>query len=120
MGPISVSLDFFMTGKRVADLMSKNVLSCAPGLPIRSAARLMARGRVSSIVVTENVLYPMGIVTDNDLRSKVLAVGLSPGADISRIMNSPVITVEPDAYVFDALLTMSRHGIPPQAGLPHP
>jgi CBS domain-containing protein len=111
MGQISVSLEFFMTGKRVADLMSKNVLTCAPGLSIRSAARLMAQRRVSSIVVTGNVLYPMGIVTDNDLRTKVLAVGLSPDTTISRIMNHPVITIAPDAFAFDALLTMSRHGV---------
>ena len=108
---ISFSPDFFLTGKRVADLMSKNVLTCAPGLSIRSATRLMAQRRVSSIVVTGNILYPMGIVTDNDLRTKVLAVGLSPEADIASIMTYPVITIAPDAYAFDALLSMSRHGV---------
>ena len=111
MGQISISLDLFMTGKRVADLMSKDVLTCAPGLSIRAAARLMAQRRVGSIVVTGSVLYPMGIVTDNDLRSKVLAVGLDPAAAVSRIMNHPVITIDPDAYAFDALLAMSRHGV---------
>lgn len=111
MGSISVSLDFFMTGKRVADMMSKDVLTCDPGVSIRSAARLMSQRRVSSIVVTGNALHPMGIVTDNDLRTKVLTVGLSPDAGISRIMNQPVISIAPDAYAFDALLSMSSHGV---------
>jgi len=111
MGQISVSLDLFMTGKRVADLMSKNVLTCDPGLSIRAAARLMAQRCVSSIVVTGSVLHPMGILTDNDLRTKVLAAGLNPEAAVSRIMNHPVITIAPDAYAFDALFLMSRHGV---------
>jgi len=111
IGQISFSLDLFMTGKRVADLMSKDVLTCAPGLSIRTAARLMAQRRVSSIVATGNVLYPMGIVTDNDLRTKVIAAGLDPEAAVSRIMNYPVITIASDAYAFDAILSMSRHGV---------
>ncbi len=111
MGPISISLDLYMTGKRAADLMSKDLLTCAPDLSIRTAARLMAQRRVSSIVVTEDVLHPIGIVTDNDLRSKVLAVDLDPETAVSKIMNHPVITITADAYAFDALLSMSRHGV---------
>jgi len=111
IGDSAFNLDVFMTGKRVADLMSKNVLTCTPGVSVQTAARLMAQRRVSSIVVSGNSLHPLGVVTDNDLRTKVLAAGLSPEVSVTAIMSRPVQTITSDAYSFDALLTMSRHGI---------
>ena len=106
-----INLDVYMTGKRVADLMSKNVVTCEPGVSVQTAARRMAQRRVSSIVVSGNSLHPLGVVTDNDLRTKVLAAGLSPEVSVTAIMSRPVQTITSDAYSFDALLTMSRHGI---------
>ena len=111
IGESAVNLDVFMTGKRVAELMSKNVLTCAPGVSVQTAARLMAQHRVSSIVVSGNRLHPLGIVTDNDLRTKVLAVGLSPEVSVTGLMSRPVQTITSDSYSFDALLSMSRHGV---------
>ncbi len=112
--PISqcaISLEVFLTGKRVADIMNRNLLTCAPYISVQSAAKMMARRRVSSIVVTGNGLYALGIMTDNDLRTKVLAAGLSPEVPVAGIMSQPVQTVSPQADAFDALLTMSRHGV---------
>ena len=106
-----INLDVYMTGKRVADLMSKNVVTCEPGVSVQTAARRMAQRRVSSIVVSGNSLHPLGIVTDNDLRTKVLAAGLSPEVAVTGIMSRPVQTITSDSYSFDALLKMSRHGV---------
>ncbi len=111
IGESAVNLEVFMTGKRVADLMNKNVLTCAPGVSVKTAARLMAQRRVSSIVVSGNSLHPLGIVTDNDLRTKVLAAGLSPDVLVTGIMSRQVQTINSDSYSFDALLSMSRHGV---------
>ncbi len=91
--------------------MNKNLLTCAPYISVQAAAKMMARRRVSSIVVTGNGLYPLGIMTDNDLRTKVLAAGLSPEVAVAGIMSQPVQTVSPEADAFEALLTMSRHGV---------
>lgn len=111
IGQMAINLDMFMTGKRVADLMSKNVLTCAPDVSVRTAARLMAQHRVSSIVITGNSRYPIGILTDNDLRTKVLAADVSPEVAVAEIMSQPVHTVAPNAYAFDVLLSLSRHGV---------
>jgi len=111
IGQSAISLEVFLAGKRVADIMNKDLLTCAPYISVQSAAKLMARRRVSSIVVTGNGLYPLGIMTDNDLRTKVLAAGLSPEVAVAGIMSQPVQTVSPEADAFEALLTMSRHGV---------
>jgi CBS domain-containing protein len=111
IGQSAISLEAFLTGKRVADIMNKNLLTCAPYISVQSAATMMAQRRVSSIVATGNGLYPLGIMTDNDLRTKVLAAGLSPEVAVARVMSQPVQTVSPEADAFDALLAMSRQGV---------
>ena len=111
IGESAVNLNLFMTGKHVADLMSKNVLTCEPDMSVQAAARRMAQRRVSSIVVSGDGLHPLGIVTDNDLRTKVLAAGLSPEVSVTRIMSRPVQTITTNSDSFDALLAMSSHGV---------
>jgi len=85
IGQNTINLDAFMSGKNVADLMSKDVLTCTPEVSAQTAARLMAQHRVSSIVVSGNGIHPLGIVTDNDLRNNVLAAGLSGETAVSTI-----------------------------------
>ena len=111
IGQSAISLEVFLSGKQVADIMHRDILTCAPNTSVQAAAKMMARRRVSSIVVTGNGLYPLGIMTDNDLRTKVLAAGLSPEVAVAGIMTQPVHTVSPAADAFDALLTMSRNGV---------
>ncbi len=111
IGQSAISLEVYLTGKRVADIMKKDILTCAPNRTVQDAAKMMAGRRVSSIVVTGNGLYPLGIMTDNDLRTKVLAAGLSPEVAVAGIMTQPVHTVSPDADAFEALLIMSHNGV---------
>jgi len=111
IGQSAISLEAFLAGKRVADLMNKNLLTCTPNISVQSAAQMMAQSRVSSVVITGNGLYPLGIMTDNDLRTKVLAAGLSPEVEVSGIMSQPVQVVSPETDAFDALLAMSRHDV---------
>jgi CBS domain-containing protein len=55
---------------------------------------------------------PTGIVTDRDLRGKVVAQGRDPVATAAAdVMSTPLITVETGAYGFEALLEMTRRGI---------
>ena len=72
--------------------ISESVLTCQPNCSISKAASLMAQSQVSSIVITNADGFPLGILTDKDLRSRVLAVGLDPNHPVSKIMTSPVIT----------------------------
>ncbi len=95
-----LDIDMFLTGKRVSELMAGDVLTCGLKTTARQAARKMKRCRVGSVVVTDDTGKPAGIVTDADLRNKILADGLSP--------QTPVCTISPRAYTFDALLEMSR------------
>jgi CBS domain-containing protein len=96
---------------RVADLMSADVLTCPPEVSIREAALRMTRRRVGSVVVTDPAGRPLGLVTDTDLRVRVLAEGIAPERPVSEIMSRPPLSISSQAYAFEAILDMTRHGV---------
>jgi CBS domain-containing protein len=104
-------VDTFMTGKRVRDLMSTMPLSCRRQTPVREAAGMMKQRGVGSIVVVNPDGMPEGILTDADLRSKIIADGRSLDTPVSQVMSTPIRTVSPRAFSFDALLDMSHFGV---------
>ena len=55
---------------------SEKALTCNPEQSIQQAAALMTGKQVSSIVVCQEDLLPLGIITEKDLRSKVVAKGM--------------------------------------------
>jgi CBS domain-containing protein len=59
----------------------------------------------------DDVGAPIGIVTDSDLRVKVLAAGLASTTRVADIMSSPLLSVDPARPAFDALLEMTRRNI---------
>jgi CBS domain-containing protein len=95
--------------RRVATLIRTPPLLCSADEPIREAARQMtARGASAALVQSGETL---GIVTDRDLRSRVVAAGVSPGAPVSAIMTAPVYTVRADSLGGDVLLDMLDRGV---------
>ncbi len=76
---------------------------------VREAAERMVAERVSSLLVL--LLDGTAIVTDRDLRSRVLAEGLGPDTRIADVLTSPVVTVAEDEPAEEALLLMLEHGV---------
>ncbi|GAA0877851.1 DUF294 nucleotidyltransferase-like domain-containing protein [Algoriphagus jejuensis] len=88
---------------------SEKVLKCSPDTTIQHAAKLMADTQVSSIVVCDQNDFPQGILTDKDLRSRVLAPGISTKNPVWAVMTSPVITRKKQDGFSHIYLTMIRH-----------
>ncbi len=90
---------------RLEQLASKPAIMISTGSSIRDAARQMAQRRISSLLVgTADRLE--GIVTDRDLRNKVLAEDLDPAVAVDAIMSPQPITLGARQTAFDALLCM--------------
>lgn len=106
-----LTLDAALVRSRVAEVMASDPLTCLPATPVRAAAHRMSIRQVSSIIVTEESGHPIGVLTDQDLRGRVLALGRSADRPVAEFMSAPVHEISPDAYAFEALLAMSRHGI---------
>lgn len=52
-----------------------------------------------------------GIVTDHDMRARVVARQLDPARPVAEVMTAPVRTIGPDALVIEAMLTMGEIGV---------
>jgi len=89
----------------------RQVTTCSPEDPLVTVAATMREQNISSVVVCVDGA-PVGIVTDRDLRNKVVASGTDPGAlAVRQVMNAPLVTVGEGEFLFEALYRMSRHGI---------
>ena len=95
---------------RISSLISEKMVSIDCHSTIQQAAVLMSAKRVSSLIVLENTQL-VGIITDRDLRNRVLAKGLTSKTIIKTIMTKHPITVSKNALIFEAMLLMSEKNI---------
>ncbi len=99
---------FFLS---IEEVCQREMVTCSPNKGLVAAADLMRQKNVSSLVVTDRG-FPIGIVTDRDLRNKVVCRGINPTEFfVSDVMHSPLITLTEENFVFEALFLMSRHRI---------
>ena len=97
---------------RVRDLVTRPPVTCAPGLSALEIARRFSRESVGSVIVTDADGAPTGIVTDHDLRARVVADGRDPaGTPAAAIMSAPLVALHPAAFAFEAALEMTRRRI---------
>ncbi|MCH7397315.1 DUF294 nucleotidyltransferase-like domain-containing protein [Belliella sp. DSM 107340] len=88
---------------------STDVLCCLAGKSIGEAAKAMSEKGVGSVIIVDESKYPLGIITDKDIRNKVVAQGLSYDTLVEKIMTNPVITKSKDAGFSDLYLTMIKN-----------
>jgi CBS domain-containing protein len=75
------------------------------------ASKIMLEKDIGYLIVLDKA-QPIGIVTVRDLVMKVMAKGRDPlTVKISEIMSSPLVTIDPDATIEDAVETMVKHGV---------
>ena len=94
---------------RVRDLVGRETVGVDTAATVREAAQTMSEHRVSSLLVMDGDRL-VGIVTDRDLRTRVLAAGVDPGVAVTEVMTSEPVTGDVDALAFEVLLEMvGRH-----------
>jgi CBS domain-containing protein len=95
---------------QVVDLMTTNVISVSPETPIKDAARLMFRHRVSGLPVIGSAGEVLGIITEADfLRLEVARSSdeeVSPVDSVGEVMSSGVVTINADVGVAEAARIM--------------
>lgn len=91
--------------------MSRDLVAVAPEQRVADAARLMTERRVSSALVVSASEKLVGIVTDRDIRSRLVAEGGSSDQSVQSIMTPAPLTLTPEHTLFDATLLMSQRGI---------
>jgi CBS domain-containing protein len=95
----------------VGQIVHRQPITADQELTIKQAAQKMARNKISSLIVVDNAQVPVGMVTDRDLREKVVAEGMDVSSPITSIMTAPLISIDAHEYCFEALLKMIHHKI---------
>jgi CBS domain-containing protein len=94
-----------------AALARSPALVCGPEATIREVTGRMAEAGVGAALVQLSGSGGLGIVTDADLRSRVLASGLSADAPVCLAMSAPVFAAPAQRRGEALLFDMLEHGI---------
>jgi CBS domain-containing protein len=114
---------------RVADIMSKQVISLMPGHSVRHAAQIMLEHGISGVPVVDDDRV-VGILTEGDLLRRVELGSdgkpshflISPAGEardfvrthswrVADVMSSPVVSVSEDMPLHEAAMLLSTRGI---------
>jgi CBS domain-containing protein len=95
----------------VASISNARLITCPAETSIQQAAVEMNTHHCSSIFITRGEEQFVGVVTDNDLRRKVIAQGYDIEKPVSGIMTQPLRSIDSQALIFEALLTMMQNNI---------
>lgn len=96
-------------GRPVRELIRSPALVCPPETSVQDAARRMVAEGATCVLVDLGERH--GIVTDRDIRTRVVADGAGPETPVSEVMSAPAWTVAADRSGTEALLEMLDHGI---------
>jgi CBS domain-containing protein len=94
---------------KIASLITSPPVYCEPDTSIRGAAVKMHESNVSAILVRAG--DGLGILTDADLREKVVAGGVPVDAPVTKIMSSPVLTTPAYRLAVEASIQMMNAGV---------
>ncbi|WP_163390170.1 DUF294 nucleotidyltransferase-like domain-containing protein [Enterovibrio norvegicus] len=108
-----------LTTSKVTDLILRDPVTVGCEATAQEAAQIMTEEGVSSLLVMSIDVEEdereqqriLGILTDRDLRSRILAQGMPYDTQVSEILTPQVITLDHNAYVFEAMLLMLRNNL---------
>ena len=111
---------------RIRKLITRYPVMVETSTSVQHAAQQMSDAQASALLVlkegSDNPRYSFkdsegqtwqmcGILTDSDFRTRVVAEGLSPQTSVGEVVSSRLITIQSDASVYEAMLTMLRSNV---------
>jgi signal-transduction protein with cAMP-binding, CBS, and nucleotidyltransferase domain len=96
----------------VREAMSSPVISVHEDTDVVEVAKLMRDQKVGAVIIYNLDEKPVGIVTERDIVTRVVAEGNNPrNIKVNKVMTSPLRMVEPEMNLMDALRLMDKHNI---------
>jgi CBS domain-containing protein len=89
---------------------SKKLITCSSSTTVKEVAEIMTKKNVGAILVVEDTL-PIGIITDKDLRNKVVTGKFPITTTAATVMTAPVITYPKKMTVTQAQMAMMKSNI---------
>jgi CBS domain-containing protein len=106
---------------RIGSLLHREPVCLASTATVLQAAQIMTENSVSCLLIvhadsTQAVDSGFmgalaGIITDRDIRSRLVAPGISSDICVSDIMSKGLVTIDQQQYLFEAMMLMLRHNV---------
>ena len=107
---VQTRLQEFPLTTPLREVVSGSVMPLPSTATIRQAVAQMSQANISCLVVAD-AGEVVGIFTDRDIRSRVVAAGADLEAPLATVMSKRPFTITTNQYAFQALLLMSQHNI---------
>ena len=91
--------------------LGRDVVICDMDTSIEQLSRLMTARNVTAALVSSENSAVIGIVTDHDLRARVLAENIPPSTPVHTIMSAPLTKIPEHALIYEALMRMEEKGV---------
>ena len=102
----------YVLSKYVTEYMNKDVLKLSMKTQTRDAATMLRSYETDDIIVIDDKKFPVGIVTDEDILSKVSdATVYAEATTLEEIMSQPLITISKKSTLQDALHIMRDNNV---------
>lgn len=95
----------------LAHLVRRQPVTCRPDTPLAQALRTMHDQRLGAMLITDDGGRLQGILTRQDVLSRVALAQRPLSLPVAEVMTRPVHTLAAHDTAQDAALLMSRHGI---------
>lgn len=100
-----------MSGYRVSDVMTRQVVYLSTETPLDEAARVMKEADIGDVVVTEGATLA-GMLTDRDIVVRAVAERLDPATTtIGAVVTREVVMIEQHCSTAEAAALMRERGV---------
>jgi CBS domain-containing protein len=99
-----------VSGQQVRNLVTRAPVSIGTGASIRETAEKMVAERVSAMLISDGDAVE-GILTDRDIRERVVAAGIAGDHPVIDVMTTLPITLDGDAHAYEAAIVMMQNNI---------
>ncbi|MHB9134130.1 MAG: DUF294 nucleotidyltransferase-like domain-containing protein [Armatimonadota bacterium] len=91
--------------------IKRDAVFCSLETPIHAVAVVMTNHHASAVLIQAESGNVVGIVTDGDIRQRVVAADTDHQQPAYRLMSSPLVTIPERAVIYEALLLMEHRNI---------
>ncbi len=96
----------------IGAICTKPAVTATAEMTVREAARRMATRKVGALVVVDAKGRPIGMVTDRDITTKVVAFGKNPARiRIGSLVRRAPVVIDEGAGIADATRQLARTGV---------
>lgn len=91
--------------------LERAIVTCEINTTIHQVSSLMSKKNMSAALITADNGDTLGIITDHDLRERVISQKLDFNKPAYSVMTSPIVSINESAMIYEAMIKMEEKGV---------